>query len=129
MTLKRGNRQLILAAGATAAAACFSALAAPAGIAHPASGATGFAQPYAGAPKYQKYGPTEATTARQINRRLGAKRTAWLARKLGLDRRHSFTEKQYKLFVSGKGVGGDPAAAKLVDESVRILTNTTGNPL
>jgi hypothetical protein len=31
--------------------------------------------------------------------------------------------------VSGRGVDGDPAAAKLVDESVRIFLNTTGNPL
>ena len=40
-----------------------------------------------------------------------------------------FTKKQYGLFIAGKGVGGDPASAKLVDQSVRILTNTFGRPL
>lgn len=39
------------------------------------------------------------------------------------------TAKQFKLFVSGKGVGGKRPPARLVDESVRILTNTTGTPL
>ena len=46
-----------------------------------------------------------------------------------MDKRHVFTARQYRLFITGRGIGGDPAAAKLVDESVRIFTNTTGNPL
>jgi hypothetical protein len=33
------------------------------------------------------------------------------------------------LFVAGKGVGGNAADAKLVDQSARILTNTVGRPL
>ena len=73
----------------------------------------------------RSYAPTQATSARQVNRPLGSKAADRIARKLGLNKQHAFTAKQYKLFVSGKGVGGDPAAAKLVDESVRILTNTT----
>lgn len=89
----------------------------------------GFAQPYAGTPKYQKYAPTEATRANQVNQRLGAKRADRIARKLGLNKQHAFTAKQYRLFVSGRGFGGDPAAGKLVDESVRIFTNTNGRPL
>jgi hypothetical protein len=80
-------------------------------------------------PKYKKYAPTQATSARQVNRPLGSKAADRIARKLGLNKRQVFTAKQYKLFVSGKGVGGDPAAAKLVDESVRILTNTRRTPL
>ncbi len=51
------------------------------------------------------------------------------ARKLGLNKRHALTAKQFRLFVSGKGMGGMPAPARLVDESVRILTNPTGTPL
>jgi hypothetical protein len=91
--------------------------------------ATGFAEPYAGVPKYEKYAPTEATSAREVNRPLGQKAADRIARKFGFDKRHAFTAKQYRLFITGKGVGGDPAMAKLVDESVRIFANTTGNPL
>src|SRR5579884_3865704 len=91
--------------------------------------APGFPQPFAGTPKYQKYAPTEATARRQINEPLGPKAADRIARGLGLNKRHAFTAKQYRLFVSGKGVGGDRSSAKLVDQSVRILTNTSGTPL
>jgi len=67
--------------------------------------------------------------AAQVNRPLGLKAADMIARKLGLDKEQVFTPEQYALFISGKGVGGNPADAKLVDESVRILTNTTGNLL
>ncbi len=98
-------------------------------VAHAATLDTGFVQPYAGTPKYLKYAPREATLASQVNRPLGAKAADRIARRLGLDKRHAFTPKQYRLFITGRGIGGDPAAAKLVDESVRIFTNTTGRPL
>ena len=98
-------------------------------VATAATPPTGFVQPYAGTPKYIKYAPRQATRAGQINRPLGAKAADRIARKLGLDKRHAFTPRQYRLFISGRGVGGDPAAAKLVDESVRIFTNTRGRPL
>ena len=111
------------------AAVSASLLAASPGTAQGATPATGFAEPFAGTPKYLKFAPTEATTMRQINRPLGAKLADQIARKLGLNKHQVFTARQYRLFVSGKGVGGDPASAKLVDESVRILTNTTGTPL
>lgn len=75
------------------------------------------------------YAPTEAISARQVNRPLGSKAADRIARQLGLNKRHALTAKQYRLFVSGRGVGGMRAPAKLVDESVRILTNTTGTPL
>ena len=41
------------------------------------------------------------------------------------------TESQYRAFIAGKGRHGtgDPASAKLVDDSVKILTNTVGHPL
>jgi hypothetical protein len=126
---RRGNRRLTFATAIALAALFVLSLAASEGVARTATRATGFSEPYAGTPRYEKYAPTQATTARQINRRLGSKAADRIARKLGLNKRHAFTAKQFKLFVSGKGVGADPAAAKLVDESVRILTNTTGNPL
>jgi hypothetical protein len=123
-----GNRRLTFAAPIALAALSVSLLAAAPGAAKPASPATGFAEPCAGVPKYEKYAPTEATSARGVNRPLGSKAADRIARKLGLNKRQAFTAKQYRLFISGKGVGGDPADAKLVDESVRIFINT-GHPL
>ena len=94
-----------------------------------ATSGTGFSQPFAGTPRYLEWAPTQARHSRQVNRPLGARRADRIARKLGLDKRLVFTPEQYVLFITGKGVGGDPAAAKLVDESVRIFINTTGSPL
>lgn len=104
-------------------------LAAPHVVAQAATPAAGFSQPYAGTPKYQQYAPTEASLAGQINRPIGAKVADRIARKLGLNKAHAFTPKQYALFISGKGVGGNETDAALVDASVRIFTNTTGRPL
>jgi len=123
------NRRLTFATAIALAALSVPWLAAAQGVTRAATPATGFAQPYAGVPKYLKYAPTEATSARQVNRPLGQTAADRIARKLGLNKKQVFTAKQYRLFISGKGVGGDPAAAKLVDESVRIFTNTTGRPL
>ena len=108
---------------------CVPSLAAFHVVAQAATPDTGFSQPYAGTTKYQQYAPTEATSAGQINRPIGSKVADRIARKLGLNKQHAFTENQYKLFISGKGIGGNPADAKLVDESVRIFINTTAKPL
>src|SRR5262245_14513836 len=129
MTLVRTvARRVALATAIVRVALFVLALAASQRVAHAATPNTGFIQPYAGTLKYLKYAPREATRASQINRPLGAKRADWIARKLGLNKRHAFTPKQYRLFISGRGIGGDPAAAKLVDESVRLFTNTSGRP-
>ena len=98
----------------------------PHGVATPTSG---FDKPYSGVARYEKFAPKQAATAGQINRPLGLESAHRIARHIGLKKQHTFTTKQFRLFVSGKGVGGDPASAKLVDESVRILTNTNGRPL
>ncbi len=123
------NRRRTVATVIALAALSVPSLAVSQGVAQAAAPATGFAQPYAGTPKYENYAPAQATSVRQVDRPLGSKAADWIARKLGLNKRDAFTAKQYKLFVSGKGVGGELTAAKLVDASVRILTNTTGNPL
>jgi hypothetical protein len=122
-------RRLTFATAIALAALSVPSLAAAQGVTRAATPATGFVQPYAGVPKYLKYAPTEATSARQVNRPLGQTAADRIARKLGLNKRQVFTAKQYSLFISGKGVGGDPADAKLVDESVRLFTNTAGRPL
>jgi len=82
-------------------------LAASQGAARAGTPATGFAEPYAGVPKYEKYAPTEAIGAPQVNRPLGSKAADRIARALGLNKRQAFTAQQFKLFISGKGVGGE----------------------
>jgi hypothetical protein len=99
------------------------------GDAHPTRSTRGFEEPYAGTPKYERFAPTEATARREVNRPLGAKAADRIAAAIGLNKTDVFTSKQYALFVSGKGVGGERAPAELVDKSVRILTDTVGNPL
>jgi hypothetical protein len=121
--------RLTSATAITLAALSFASFTVSQGVARAVTPATGFVEPYAGVPKYEQYAPTEATSARQVNRPLGSRPAARIARMLGLNKRQAFTAQQFKLFISGKGVGGEPEPARLVDESVRILTNTPGNPL
>ena len=64
-----------------------------------------------------------------MNRAIGRRMAAKIARSLRLRRADTFTKKQYLKFVSGRGIGGNAADARLVDASIRILTNTTGRPL
>ncbi|MCH9817186.1 MAG: hypothetical protein K0U64_12200 [Actinomycetia bacterium] len=90
---------------------------------------TGFSSPFSGTPRYERYAPKQVKKAKQLNRALGLKKADRIAKKIGLRKSHTFTNKQFRQFVSGKGVGGDKADAKLVDASVRILTNTNGRPL
>ena len=121
-------RRLISAATMSLAIVFVSSLAASQAVAGAAIGADGFAMPFAGTPKYQRYAPTETVRGSQINRPLGMRSANRLARELGLNERDVFTAEQYRLFVSGKGNGGDQADARLVRASIRILTNTTGSP-
>lgn len=90
---------------------------------------TGFSIPFSGPSRYEYLAPTKATNASQLNQPIGQQAADYIARNLGLRKADSFTHQQYLEFISGQGVGGDPAAAKLVDESALILTNTTGRPL
>ena len=123
------NRRLRFATPVAVAALSVTSLAAAQATARPLAPGTGFAQPYAGSPKYEKFAPTEARSSRQVNRPLGMKAADRIAHELGLNKRDAFTPKQYRLFITGRGIGGKRSAAKLVDASVRILTNTTGTPL
>jgi hypothetical protein len=100
-----------------------------AGAAVHSAAETGFSSPFSGPLRYEYLAPTEVTNASQLNRAIGPRLADEIARKLGLRKADVFTQKQYLEFISGGGVGGNAAAAKLVDESVRILTNTTGRPL
>lgn len=90
---------------------------------------TGFTLPFAGAARYLPLAPTNITGPAQLNQPIGQRRADAIARRLGLRKHETFTTAQYRLFVTGRGVGGSLAAAKLVNESVRILTNTVRRPL
>jgi hypothetical protein len=103
--------------------------AAAAGAATRAGSGTGFSFPFSGAPRYEYLAPTEATSARQLNQPIGQRVADQIARKLGLRKADTFTRQQYLEFISGRGVGGNRAAAALADRSAQILTNTTGRPL
>lgn len=97
----------------------------------PARNPYGWSSPYSGTPRYEKYAPRELTHQRQLNQPIGRVAADRIARGLGLDKSKTFTEEQYIKFVTGQGAPFvDPNdCPTLVDESVRILTNTVGNPL
>lgn len=90
---------------------------------------TGFVSPFSGPQRFERLAPTELTDSSQLNQPLGQHAADVLAVQLGLSRADSFTPKQYAEFISGKGAGGQPGSAALVDLSVQILTNTVGRPL
>lgn len=83
---------------------------------------TGFAKPFSGAPRYESAAPTQARAAWEINQPLGQKRADAIAARIGFRKTKTFTRKQYRLLTTGRGVGGNVDAAKLIDASVRILT-------
>lgn len=130
------SRRFRAATAAASAGACLLAVAgtqlagaAAAGAATRAGSGTGWSIPFSGAPQYEYLAPTEATNASQINQPIGQRVADEIARKVGLRKADTFTERQYLEFISGRGIGGNRAAAALVDRSVQILTNTTGRPL
>ena len=90
---------------------------------------TGFVEPFSGVHRFEYLAPKQITDSWQLNQPIGQRRADEIARKIRLKRSGAFTNKQYRLFITGRGVGGDRASAKLVDQSVRILTNTVGRPL
>jgi len=90
---------------------------------------TGFPQPFAGAPQYESLAPTELTNRGHLNQPIRQELADEIAAQIGLSKADAFTDQQYVEFITGQGVGGDPADAKLIDESVRIFTNTIGRPL
>jgi hypothetical protein len=90
---------------------------------------TGFSRPYAGSPKYEYLTPTQVGSSDQLHLPIGQREADRIAHRIGLNKAHAFTEEQYIEFITGKGVGGDPDQAKLIDASVRIFTNTVGRPL
>lgn len=98
--------------------------------AHAEPGAnTGFALPFSGAPAFEYVAPTKTTAPSKINQPLGQKAADALAARIGLHRSDALSPKQARDLVSGRGVGGDRQAAKTIDASIAILTNTVGRPM
>lgn len=97
----------------------------------PAKEDRGFIGGAAGVKYLEKYAPPRLTSNRQLNQPLGQAKADDIATALGLDKNLCFTEQQYLTFITGQGAdgSGNPEDAKLVDESVKLLTNTCGNPL
>ena len=99
----------------------------------PAPPVTGFNSTNAGPVKYQRYAPTEASRAAQVNAPLTQNEADRLARIFGFAKDKAFTKKQYAAYLAGKGkpAGFTQAeankAAELTRKSVTYLTNTTGN--
>ena len=93
--------------------------------------APGFAEPFAGTPQYQGVAPTEISYQSQVNQPLGQVAADEIAREIGLDKSDVLTPAQYLAFITGQGKNGSGnlQSAELVDESVKILTNTVGHPL
>ncbi len=129
------RRSKVTAAMALAGASLFSLGAIQAsgygvaGAVIPDNSATGFTQPFSGTPQYEHLAPTQVRGSGQLNQPIGQRVADAIAARMGLSRADAFTPRQYVEFVTGQGVGGDPAAARLVDASVRIFTNTTDRPL
>ena len=94
-----------------------------------ASPATGFASPYSGTPRFERFSAPRSSSDAQVNVPLGRKGAERVARGIGLDPSKVLTRRQRVLLMSGRGVGGQRGPAKLIDASMRILTNTWGRPL
>ena len=102
-----------------------------AGAATHGSEGTGFSPPVSGTPQYEHVAPPELSDSRQLNRPLGQPLADEIAREIGLKKSDVLTDEQSREFIAGQGVpgSGDPTQAQLVDQSVKILTNTVGHPL
>jgi hypothetical protein len=121
---KPGPRGIgLLAAGALSLGALAAASSAS------ASSATGFASPSSGTPRVERFSAPRASSDAQVNVPLGRKAADRIALGIGLDPSKVLTPRQRALLMSGKGVGGQRGPAKLIDASMRILTNTWGRPL
>ena len=115
---------------------CVGVQFADARIADAADADSGFEQPFAGDPIYEPLGPPQLSKRVQLNKAIGQKRANEIAALIGLSPDDAFTKQQYRQFITGTGIGcvnSSPnpclADAELVDESVRIFTNTRGRAL
>jgi hypothetical protein len=86
-------------------------------------------QPYLGLYRFVPFAPKQTINSNLINTRLGIKRTQLIAYKLGLRPRDCLSKSNYIKLISGKGIGGNMSDAKIIDDSVKILTNIRARPI
>ena len=88
-------------------------------------------EPFAGTPQFEHVAPIEITDEGQPNQPLGQPLADEIAREIGLKKSDVLTQAQYRAFITGQGRdgSGNLASAELVDQSVKIFTNTIGHPL
>jgi hypothetical protein len=60
-------------------------------------------------------------SSEQLHLPIGEREADRVAGLIGMNKADAFTEEQYVEFITGKGDGGDPGQAKLIDASVRIF--------
>lgn len=108
---------------------CLLALTATRAVGGEPAADTGFAIPFSGAPGYEYLAPTRMASPDQLNAPLGQQAAEAIAAGIGLAGADALSEEQYRALVTGGGVGGSREAAEVIDECVRILTNTNGRPL
>jgi hypothetical protein len=90
---------------------------------------TGFRKPFSGAARFEPLAPLQVTPADELHQPLGQRAADRIAAQIGLTRHDAFSKRQFRLFISGRGVGGSKRAARLLDRSVKIFVNTVGHPL
>lgn len=128
---QHGSR--IVAALAATALCALPLTQATTATAAPAPLDTGFAQPFAGTPKFLHLAPTQAARNAEINMPLGQKAADRLAKKFGFDKSKAFSKKKYAKYMAAKGTprGVTQAEARkaveLTKVSVNYLTNTNAN--
>ncbi|MGA0011004.1 MAG: hypothetical protein ACO3ID_09550 [Candidatus Nanopelagicales bacterium] len=125
-----------LVAGTVAATLLLAPIAmAPTATAAPAPFDSGFSETNAGVKRFIRYAPREATSPAQVNAPLPTQKKAdRLAKIFGISKDKTFTKKQRKDFLAGRGTipeGYTEAEARKAAELTRLattyLTNTTGN--
>ncbi|MEO9328904.1 hypothetical protein [Gordonia aurantiaca] len=124
----RAHRTRLTALLAVFAATVLGIATAPSAGAAPGSD-TGFALPFSGAPGFEYLAPPKLTDPAQLNRPLGQAAAERIAAGIGLSPRDALNDTQYRELLSGGGIGGSRAAAKLIDACLIILTNTNGRPM
>jgi hypothetical protein len=124
----RPRQTTALATGLVIALACSLAVLGV-GPSQGATHSTGFKQPFLGARRYVALAPVQIAGPRQLHRRLGKVAAHRIALAIGLHPRDAFSRRQYQEFIHGRGHGARPVPTRVIDASVKILTNTRGRPL
>ena len=124
------NRRFVVAVTAWSVVALISFLgihsAGPAADAETPVADTGFTQPFAGPEEYLPFADSELTAASQFHTSIGLARANEIAAGIGLSADDAFTPQQYQDFITGQGVGGDPAQAGSSTRALRFSPTRLG---